>query len=427
MNDKLIAVEKASSLTADDPELRVLAARIKALLPNGDKLSDTEALAGAQYAKATGLNPFAGEFYIVPGIGVVPGYKGELVKQAQSGLRPRYQYRRPTEEEMAWHDIQPGDKAVICVATELNDEALARQEGREPRVWIGVGIVREHEMWKSYEWVQAPSGRSYKRPLPREKWTERLDPPNGRSWGWVAQNRAMKDAARHMGLPLPPTPEEILLEARAAGVQIDVPPNAQLTSEQAEAAVRTALAEHRRQLQPPSEAELAAHLARTVEVMRGPRSDDPLGIDAAPAEAPESPAERIRRRILQRVAELGGDQPADPDLLRRANAALALLIPNQERRRAVRQYWFGTSEMPLTRGQAAAIREFAAVRGYKDENGRTVYAPVQRAVDEIEITLAAIMPSQPTLFKAAAEGEGKKEEKAEETEEAEEKEDGQYA
>ncbi len=412
MNDKLVSAGQASALATEDPELRALAARIKALLPNGDKLSDTEALAGAQYAKATGLNPFAGEFYIVPGVGVVPGYKGELVKQAQQGLRPRYQYRRPTEEEIAWHDIQPGDKAVICVATELNDEALARQEGREPRVWVGIGIVREHEMWKSFEWAQAPSGRSYKRPLPREKWTERLEPPNGRSWGWVAQNRAMKDAARHMGIPLPPTPEEVLLEARAAGVQIEVPPGAQLTTEQAEAAVATALAEHRRRLQPPSHAELAAHLARTVEAMRGPKSDDPLGIDTPPppaavkvgeAEAAaetESPAESIRRRILARVAELGGDQPADADLLRRANAALALLLPSQEQRHAVRQYWFGSAEGPLTRGQAAAIREFVAVHGYKDEDGRTVYVPSQRAVDEIKITLATVMPPEPTLFEA---------------------------
>ena len=73
-----------------EPGLQDFASKLKLLLPNGAKLSDAEALAGAQYAKTTGLDPFRGEFYVVSGIGVVPGYKGVLARDGLRGADPRH-------------------------------------------------------------------------------------------------------------------------------------------------------------------------------------------------------------------------------------------------------------------------------------------------------------------------------------------------
>ena len=60
------------------PDVSEMAALIKAMLPNGSKLTDQEAMAGAMYGKAHDLDPFKGEYYIIPGKGIFPGYRGEM-------------------------------------------------------------------------------------------------------------------------------------------------------------------------------------------------------------------------------------------------------------------------------------------------------------------------------------------------------------
>ena len=57
-------------------EISALAKRIKTMLPGGDKLSETDALALAQFATVTRLNPFIGECWYIPGKGPMIGIKG---------------------------------------------------------------------------------------------------------------------------------------------------------------------------------------------------------------------------------------------------------------------------------------------------------------------------------------------------------------
>lgn len=57
-------------------EVASLADRIKIMVPGGDKLSKNEALALAQVALGTQLNPFLGEVWYIPGKGPMVGIKG---------------------------------------------------------------------------------------------------------------------------------------------------------------------------------------------------------------------------------------------------------------------------------------------------------------------------------------------------------------
>jgi len=57
-------------------EISALAKRIKTMCPGGDKLNENEALALAQVATVTKLNPFIGEVWYIPGKGPMIGIKG---------------------------------------------------------------------------------------------------------------------------------------------------------------------------------------------------------------------------------------------------------------------------------------------------------------------------------------------------------------
>ena len=276
MNDALITRDNHALASADTPEMRQFAKTLRLLLPGGEKMTDAEALAGAQYAKTTGLNPFTGDFYVVPGVGVVPGYQGELKRRTIDK-----RYRPLTEIEIEWNDVLPGDKAVICEGVDPAEAARARAEGREPQVTEGFGVVRKAETWVSFEWKSASSGKRYRAELPENQWTKRSDPPVGRSWGWIAQIRALKDCMRHMGLEVEPDADEILALAQAQGVEVDIPETARLGAMQASQAVAqaVALAQRAAEYAAMTPEQIIARGQSNISVMRGPDTDDPLGID----------------------------------------------------------------------------------------------------------------------------------------------------
>lgn len=174
------------------PDVAELASLIKAMLPNGQKLSDQEALAGAMYGKVHNLSPFKGEYYIIPGKGIFPGYRGEMRMNEQ---REYYTQTRPLRnDEAAEHEILPGDTARIVELYQPDLMAKMRTMGVQYQPITGVGIVRKSEKYKSEDWVgEYPNKRKVKLdpPLP-------IDPPTGRSWAWKAEQRALKDAMRHM-------------------------------------------------------------------------------------------------------------------------------------------------------------------------------------------------------------------------------------
>lgn len=57
-------------------ELTALANRIKTMVPGGKNLNDSEAMAFAQVAHLTRLNPFIGEIWYIPGSGPMVGIRG---------------------------------------------------------------------------------------------------------------------------------------------------------------------------------------------------------------------------------------------------------------------------------------------------------------------------------------------------------------
>lgn len=184
-----MANDAALALPTQIPEdIKQMAALIKAMLPNGNKLTDQEAIAGAMYGKAKGLDVFKQEFYIIPGKGIYPGYRGEM-KENQN--RDYYTQTRPLrQDEAEEHEIMPGDSARIVEVYEPTKMATLRVLGMTYQPIIGVGIVRKAEKYKTGEWKNGSYVR-FNEPQP-------TDPPTGRSWAWKAEQRALKDAMRHM-------------------------------------------------------------------------------------------------------------------------------------------------------------------------------------------------------------------------------------
>ena len=336
-----------AALQSLDPGLADFAGKLKLLLPNGSKLSDAEALAGAQYAKTTGLDPFRGEFYVVPSIGVVPGYKGALARDGMQGRAPDYRYRPLTDEEKDWHDVEPGDKAVICYATDPAEAVAARREGREPRVWEGVGIVRKADMWVSEEWKTNQSGSKYKVRLPENEWKGRKDPPQARSWGWVAQKSALKDCNNHMGIPVEMDAAQIIASAQAAGIQVEVPEGAWLDSEQAEALVAESVQAHVRQIEPPSVVERADQRNYMLE---GFADEEPAPTSAKPVEEPDL---QPMWAALNETVEAHNGAPTDRQVVWTKDV-LSLLAPDAANA-IVLQWAFGADAEHLTRGMCEGI------------------------------------------------------------------------
>lgn len=157
----------------DENMVRQLAQRIKLCVPNGARLKDNEALALAQIAVSTDLNPFVNEVFYLPGIGPhigIEGLRRKSDEQSTCSLNPR----RMTDEEITEHNVNPGDEGRICEL--FRHDVLAKaveinKAADDPIIPIapivGVGI------WRKGDQV-----------------------PKGKSPAWVAAKRAEADARR---------------------------------------------------------------------------------------------------------------------------------------------------------------------------------------------------------------------------------------
>lgn len=200
---------------ADTEQLKRFAQLLRQLLPNGQKLTDSEAMALAYAAKAMGHNPLAGEIYAIPGKGVTDGYRG-LIKDARPGSY-HIRYRPLTAEEVADHEVRPGDVARACELYLFAEIEQCKRHGIPYEPTVGVGIVREEEKFQTERWDNATRT---KLPLPREQW-QPVNPPTGRSWGWKAEIRAMKDALRRAGVAYVDLEETEALRQRAEEIGVD--------------------------------------------------------------------------------------------------------------------------------------------------------------------------------------------------------------
>jgi hypothetical protein len=177
MSENALEVKKDESrimITARD-----LARRLKFMIVNGNKLSDQEVFALAQFSAANGLNPFANEAYYMPGVGPIAGIVGyrkiandcifqEALKWALKEPQSYWIDARAATHDEACFDEAKGDiaihatlrtsidnrvwrRAYLDMARELRElgssdalEEAKKFVGPEP-VWTGVGVVHGSE------------------------------------------------------------------------------------------------------------------------------------------------------------------------------------------------------------------------------------------------------------------------------------------
>jgi len=186
--DKNNELAKAEEKKIESPTVkaaREIAQRIKFMIVNGEKLTNDEVYALAQYAAANGLNPFAQECYYMPKTGPITGIVG-FRRKAQEALIDECHVFGISDPQNFWIESRPATQAEavfdpekdIAVFVTLRDsitnktwrrsyfetvrelrdlgekdpfEKAKEYVGPEP-VWTGVGIVKGDEHFSGNVW-----------------------------------------------------------------------------------------------------------------------------------------------------------------------------------------------------------------------------------------------------------------------------------
>jgi hypothetical protein len=185
MSDKaLIKTDDVPDLSIEEfgsrRDIAALSNRIRAMMPNGDKLKPAEAMAAAQYALTLGANPFRGEVY------AYTDWRGNL--QMVEGYKLLVRWAKRQCDYSEWYtplgDLGDGDVGFTCyilrtdkidlLQTFLNNEMPYKQAMDIVTTSAG-GVVRRKEQYK-------------------KKDGSPIDPPTGWTWEDVAKKRALKNA-----------------------------------------------------------------------------------------------------------------------------------------------------------------------------------------------------------------------------------------
>lgn len=136
--------------------------RVKQCIPGGKRLQDDEVRSLAQVSLATGLDPFTGEIWYIPGKGPMAGIKG-LRRRAREQSTFSVTLRAMRDSEPEEHNLKPGDVGRICElyhhavlrsAVEINKAAGEMVVPIKPI--LGVGIWRKGDQIassKSAAWM----------------------------------------------------------------------------------------------------------------------------------------------------------------------------------------------------------------------------------------------------------------------------------
>lgn len=197
MSENAVAVTEQPDLSLSEwhsrQDIVAYSRRIKTMLPGGNKLSDIDAMALAQYALAMGLNPFRGEVYgYVDKRGkftIVDGYKA-LVRWAHWRMPYTHSF-----EDMPADDPELPENAigVRCFVLREDNRALLFDlvkagatfaEAKSLATTSGVGVVTAADRTDR-------DGRP-------------IHPPTGWTWQQVARKRALKNTLNQShGMPSP--------------------------------------------------------------------------------------------------------------------------------------------------------------------------------------------------------------------------------
>ena len=133
-------------------DIKELGERMRRFLPNGDKMQACDALSFAQASLALDLNPFAGEIWYIPRVGIVTGIAGYRKMARQQGPFVA-QSRQMTPAERADHNLKDQDLGAVCElyrpdqlreAAEIN--LAAGKEIIPIAPTLGIGIWRAAEL-----------------------------------------------------------------------------------------------------------------------------------------------------------------------------------------------------------------------------------------------------------------------------------------
>ena len=186
-SDNPASTTKAPALTSKSPRalttygdretVRELADRLKFALPGGQKLKEKEILALAQASVATGLDPILREIWYIPGIGPYAGIEGHRRAARLQSPYTTPRFRAFTADARVQWELDNGEHAVVCEihrfdvlrdAVQINLAANKEIASTDP--YLGYGVVDP----------------------PKEK----RQPPKGKSWRWLAELRAEREALK---------------------------------------------------------------------------------------------------------------------------------------------------------------------------------------------------------------------------------------
>lgn len=257
-------------------------------------------------------------FYLIPKLGVYTSKRGVQRMLGLAGLpAPRVVARTMTEAERSTNDLIDAEEHGYVVTLTWDDLHVSVD---------GIGVVKLSKMYggSMFDW---PQGGGRPSPKPRNTW-RLVDPPEGKSWAWVAQKRAERDALNKMTGFKFVRPAERVQAGRELGLpMINDSVDGFINTAQARAAIDAAVAQAAiayrdqqiiRVFGQEGYERLIAESAKAGQIaMRGNAADDPFdAIESRPVAEIAAPADdELPNEAFDDAAAAAVPMAADIDIL----------------------------------------------------------------------------------------------------------------
>lgn len=187
-NNKALTVKNIDAPVSwgDREEIDAIAKRLKAMLPNGNRMTNEQAFAAAQYAQLTTLDPFSGGFYVIPGGGIHNHY-ATIAAWAQDKEPFNDKYFPLDADEMRFEGINPDEVIAAWKCYVLKDSkaellgtylkaGIGLQDALDLAATRGIGVITKSDTV--------------------DKFGKPMSPPKTWTWDKKAQKRALTDALK---------------------------------------------------------------------------------------------------------------------------------------------------------------------------------------------------------------------------------------